>query len=220
MSSELAEVFPNPLSFSLTDNNKKISLTLKNITNEYILYKFLINTRGVLLAKPPTSFIPPSKSISIDVHLINNNLPLEEYLKTKLLIMFIQSDEEIKTVEQAKKKFQILKNEENEKQELIVNIDIIGEANEINKEEDEKIVYMNYAQLKTELDEKNLEIKKNIEIYKKKYETLVNLENKSNKGKRKNNGNMNNFILIFILLLGLIFGANCACGYNKLFHKK
>ena len=184
MSSELAEVFPNPLSFCLTDNNKKISLTLRNLTNEYILYKFMINTRGVLLAKPPTSFIPPSQSISIDVHLINSDLPLEDYLKTKLLIMFIQSDEEIQSIDQAKKKFQILKNEENEKQEILVNLDIINEQNENHKEEDEKITYMNYAQLKTELTEKNNEIKKNIENFKKKYQNLINEDNKG-KGKRK-----------------------------------
>ena len=220
MSNELAEVFPNPLSFCLTDNNKKISLTLRNLTNEYILYKFMINTRGVLLAKPPTSFIPPSQSISIDVHLINSDLPLEDYLKTKLLIMFIQSDEEIQSIDQAKKKFQLLKNEENEKQEILVNLDIINEQNENHKEEDEKITYMNYAQLKTELTEKNNEIKKNIENFKKKYQNLINEDNKG-KGKRKKSRNMNNnFLIILIILAGLILGANVAYRFNKLFNKK
>ena len=78
----LVEVSPNPLSIIISrDNNeKKISqIILKNITNQYILYKFLINTKGVLLARPPTSFIKPSQSVSIEVHVLNNDLPLEDY---------------------------------------------------------------------------------------------------------------------------------------------
>lgn len=253
MEIKLAEVSPNPLSFCLSDKINKKTLTLKNITDKYILYKFLINTRGILLAKPPTSFIPPSQIISIDVYLLNNSLPLEEYMKTKLLIMFIESDEEIKSMEEAKKKFQILKNENNDKQEILVNLIINSEEkllknenddiqefitnliinskekvenkeeNEVNK--NEKITYINYEQLRNELDEKNKEITKNIEIYRKKLENLVSQENKlnnsmSDKGKRKKYYNIDNLLFIFIILIGLIIGANCSCGYNKLFKKK
>ena len=221
MSNIFAEVSPNPLTIEISRNkteNKKTTLIMKNITNKHIIYKFLINTRGVLLAKPPTSFIRPNQSISIDINILNNNLPIEDYNKTKLLLMFIKCNEEIKTIEQAKKKFQELKNENNEeieKQETIVNLNIIDKV-------DEKITYINYAQLKAELNTKNNEIQKDLEIQKKKLENLViqdkKYNNKGSQGKIKNY-NIDNLIFSFIILIGLIIGANFAYGYNKLFKK-
>ena len=56
MSNIFAEVSPNPLTIEICRNEKEKktnTLIMKNITNDYIVYKFLINTRGVLLAKPP-----------------------------------------------------------------------------------------------------------------------------------------------------------------------
>ena len=245
MSNKFAEVSPNPLSIIISqDNNdkKKLNLTIKNITNKYIIYKFLINTKGVLFAKPPTSFIKPFQSISIDVNILNNNLPLEEYIKTKLLIMVYQIDEEIKTIEQARKKYQEIKNTNEEKQEILVNLKISqnnakknnendknenenDENDKDDKNEGEKITYINYEQLKTELNNKNNEIKKNLEIQRQKLEKLVKQENKNNnyinnQGKRKKYYNLDNLILVFIILIGLIIGANFACGYNKIFKKK
>ena len=221
MSNIFAEISPNPLTIEISRNNienKKTTLIMKNITNKNIIYKFLINTRGVLLAKPPTSFIRPNQSISIDINILNNNLPIEDYNKTKLLLMFIKCNEEIKTIEQAKKKFQELKNENNEeieKQETIVNLNIIDKV-------DEKITYINYAQLKAELNTKNNEIQKDLEIQKKKLENLViqdkKYNNKGSQGKIKNY-NIDNLIFAFIILIGLIIGANFAYGYNKLFKK-
>ena len=221
MSNIFAEVSPNPLTIEICRNEKEKktnTLIMKNITNDYIVYKFLINTRGVLLAKPPTSFIKPNQSISIDINILNHDLPIEDYNKTKLLLMFIKCNEEIKTIEQAKKKFQELKNENNEeieKQETLVNLNVIDKV-------DEKITYINYAQLKAELNEKNNEIQKNLEIQKKKLESLVIQDKKYNKKGSKaliKNYNIDNLIFAFIILMGLIIGANFAYGYNKLFKK-
>ena len=155
MSDNFAEVSPNPLTIIIPkeNNDKKVTnLILKNITSNYLVYKFLINTKGVLHAKPPTSFIKPSQSLSIEVNILNNNLPLEDYKRTKLLIMFFKVDEEIKTIEQAKKKYQELKNQETEKQEILVNLKIFcendegghEEENENKEDEDEKVTYINY----------------------------------------------------------------------------
>ena len=240
----LAEAFPDELSLEISNNkiqNKIPSLTLKNTTDKYLVYKFLINTRGVLLAKPPTSFIKPFQSVSIVINIINSNLPVEEYIKTKLLIMFFKTEEEIKTVEQAKQKYKLLKNEINreiEKQELLINLNVINNEENNNKEEEkveekitnfnnneeeveERIIHINYEQLKLELDSKNKDIKKNLEIQRKKLENLIGEENKTNvtKGKRKKYYNLDNLIMVFIILIGLIIGANFACGYNKLFKK-
>ena len=88
--------------------------------------------------------------------------------------MFFKVDEEIKTIEQAKKKYQELKKQETEKQEILVNIKIFcendeggpEEENENKEDEDEKVTYINYAHLKTELNDKNILFKMNLKIYK------------------------------------------------------
>ena len=139
--------------------------------------------------------------------------------------MFVQSDEEIINIEQAKQNFKKIKNKNNEeieKQEVLVNLNIISEENDAKGEE--KITYINYAQLKTELNLKNNEAIKNLEIQRKRLETLVSEDNKynnniKNQGKRRKYYNMDNLILVFIIFIGLIIGANFACFYNKVFKK-
>ena len=240
MSNTLAEVSPTPLNILISNNddNKSISyLTLTNITNDYLIYKSLINNRGVLNIKNPTSFIPPSQSVKLEVQLIDNYLSKEEYNRTRLLIMFIQSNEKITSIQEAKKLYQILKNENIEKQEALINLNFINEDENENEENNnntynntleensnEKITYVNYAQLKKELESKNNEITNNLETHRKRLENLVAQNNKISNvdrtGKKKKYYNLDNLIMIFIILIGLIVGSNFACGYNYLFHKK
>ena len=232
MSNLFVEVSPNPLNINISqyNNDKTSTLILKNITNKYIIFKFLINTRGVLIAKPPTSFMKPFETVIISVNVVNYNLPMEEYNRTKLLIMFIESNEEIKTIDQAKKLYNILKNEEIEKQEALIKLNIIkesenkegeGKNNDNENKNDEKITYINYSQLEKELIEKNNEIKQNLEIQRQKLENLVSQDKKNMnlEGKRKKYYNLDNITLVLILLVGLIMGANFACAYNRIFKK-
>ena len=239
MSNTLAEVSPTPLNILISNNddNKSISyLTLTNITNDYLIYKSLINNRGVLNIKNPTSFIPPSQSVKLEVQLIDNYLSKEEYNRTRLLIMFIQSNEKITSIQEAKKLYQILKNENIEKQEALINLNFINEDENENEENNnnaynntleensnEKITYVNYAQLKKELESKNNEITNNLETHRKRLENLVAQNNKISNvdrtGKKKKYYNLDNLIMIFTILVGLIIGSNFACGYNYLFHK-
>lgn len=239
MSNTLAEVSPTPLNILISNNddNKSISyLTLTNITNDYLIYKSLINNRGVLNIKNPTSFIPPSQSVKLEVQLIDNYLSKEEYNRTRLLIMFIQTNEKITSIQEAKKLYQILKNENIEKQEALINLNFINEDENENEENNnntynntleensnEKITYVNYAQLKKELESKNNEITNNLETHRKRLENLVAQNNKISNvdrtGKKKKYYNLDNLIMIFTILVGLIIGSNFACGYNYLFHK-
>ena len=240
MSNTLAEVSPNPINIIISNNddNKSISyLTLTNITNDYLIYKSLINNRGVLHIKNPTSFIPPSQSVKLEVQIIDNCLSKEEYNRTKLLVMFIQSNEKISSIEEAKKLYQILKNEDIEKQETLINLNFINEDEENNNNEEihnndyntfennsnEKITYVNYAQLKNELESKNKEINNDLETQRKRLENLVAQNNKysnvDKSGKKKKYYNLDNLIMVFAILIGLIIGSNFACGYNYLFHK-
>jgi hypothetical protein len=210
---------------------------LTNITNDYLIYKSLINNRGVLHIKNPTSFIPPSQSVKLEVQIIDNCLSKEEYNRTRLLIMFIQSNEKISSIQEAKKLYQIFKNENIEKQETLINLNFINEDENENEENNnnadnnnnfennsnEKITYVNYSQLKNELESKNKEITNNLETQRKRLENLVaqnnKLSNVDRTGKKKKYYNLDNLILIFTILVGLIIGSNFACGYNYLFHK-
>ena len=236
MSNTLAEVSPTPLNILISNNddNKSISyLTLTNITNDYLIYKSLINNRGVLNIKNPTSFIPPSQSVKLEVQIIDNYLSKEEYNRTKLLIMFFQSNEKVTSIQEAKKLYQILKNENIEKQEALINLNFINEDenkennnnayNTFENNSNEKITYVNYAQLKNELESKNKEITNILETQRKKLENLMAQNNKfsnvDGSGKKKKYYNLDNLIMIFIILIGLIIGSNFACGYNYLFHK-
>ena len=87
----------------------------------------------------------------------------------------------------------------------------------------EKITYVNYAQLKKELESKNNEITNNLETHRKRLENLVAQNNKISNvdrtGKKKKYYNLDNLIMILTILVGLIIGSNFACGYNYLFHK-
>ena len=147
MKKNFAKIEPNPLSIKISrDNENKIPkvITIQNLTNKFLIFKLLINNKGILLAKPSSSYILPSQNISVEINVYQNNLSLDEYKKTKILITFIPCDEEIKSVEQAKNLFLILKKNGVEKQETfldlnfiteeIINTDIVQEDN-LNKNE-------------------------------------------------------------------------------------
>ena len=76
MQNKFAKIEPNPLSIIISkdneNNNNNYNITIHNLTNKYIIFKFLINTKGILLAKPSTSYISPSQNISVEI-IVNNN---------------------------------------------------------------------------------------------------------------------------------------------------
>ena len=234
MLKKFAKIEPNNLTIRLpkeNENNIPYNLTIENLTNKYLLIKFLINTKKILLVNPPTSFILPSQKSSFELTIKTNNLSLDEYKKTKLLIIIIPSEEEIKTNEQAKNMYQNLKKQEIDKQEILFNLNWtmeeiintdINNNNNINNNKEEKIIFENYANKKNQLNTKYEEILKNIEINKKKLEKMMEQKSQENiKDKSNNNNkyNCDNLIMISLILLGLLFGANFAIGYNKLFNK-
>lgn len=238
MLKKFAKIEPNDLSIRIpkeNDHNIPYNLTIENLTNKYLIIKFLINTKKILLVNPPTSFILPSKNTTFELILKTNDLPLEEYKKTKLLIIIIPSEEEIKTNEQAKNMYQNLKKQEIDKQEILYNLNwtmeetINTDINNNNNNNDnikennikeEKIIFENYANKKVQLNSKYEEILKNIEENKKKLEKMMEQTSQENiKDKIKNQYNFDNLIMICLILLGLVFGANFAIGYNKLFNK-
>jgi hypothetical protein len=240
MFNNFAKVEPNPLSLIISkDSQNKIpyNITIQNLTDKYLIFGLLINTKGILLAKPAISYILPNQNISVEINIIKNNLSLDEYKKTKIVVIIIQYNEEIKSVEQAKNLFQILKRKEIDKQEIFIdlnftqeeiidtdivnnNTNITNDGNDNNNEE--KILFSNYTNIRSQLMAKKEEILKNLQINRKKLENLMEQKGviiEKTKKKIKKKYNFDNLIMISIILFGLIMGSNFAILYNKLFHK-
>ena len=241
MKKNFVKIEPNPLSLIISkDNNNRnnYNISIQNLTEKNLIFGLFINLKGIILAKPSTSYILPNQRTSVDINLIKNNLSLDEYKKTKILITFIPYDEEIKSVEQAKNLFLVLKKNGVEKQETfldlnfimeeIINTDIVQEDN-LNKNEnnfnnkEEKLILLNDENTKNELISKNKEIVKNIETTRKKLENLMEQNykiNEKSKTKIHKKYNCDNLIMITLILFGLIIGSNFATVYNKFFKKK
>ena len=240
MQKNFAKVEPNPLSLIISkDSQNKIpyNITIQNLTDKYLIFGLLINTKGILLAKPAISYILPNQNISVEINIVKNNLSLDEYKKTKIVVIIIPYNEEIKSVEQAKNLFQILKRKEIDKQEIFIdlnfaqeeiidtdiinnNTNITNDGNDNNNEE--KILFTNYTNIRSQLMAKKEEILKNLQVNRKKLENLMEQKStiiEKTKQKIKKKYNFDNLIMVSIILLGLIFGANFAILYNKLFHK-
>jgi len=237
MFNNFAKVEPNPLSLVISkysQNKIPYNITIQNLTEKYLIFGLLINTKGILLAKPAISYILPNQNISVEINIIKNNLSLDEYKKSKIVVIIIPYNEEIKSVEQAKNLFQILKKNEIDKQEIFIDLNFTHEEiidtdinntnnsnDEINKKE-EKILFVNYTNIRSQLMAKKEEILKNLQINRKKLENLMEQKGviiEKTKKKIKKKYNFDNLIMISIILFGLIMGSNFAILYNKLFHK-
>jgi hypothetical protein len=238
MFNSFAKVDPNPLSLIISkDPQNKIpyNITIQNLTEKYLIFGLLINTKGILLAKPAISYILPNQNISVEINIIKNNLSLDEYKKSKIVVIIIPYNEEIKSVEQAKNLFQILKKKDIDKQEIFIDLNFSHEeiidtdinnntniTNDENNNKEEKILFVNHTNIRSQLMAKKEEILKNLQVNRKKLENLMEqkgiiIEKTKNKIKKKYN--FDNLIMISIILFGLIMGSNFAILYNKLFHK-
>ena len=235
MKKNFVKIEPNPLSLIISKDNvnkNNYNISIQNLTEKYLIFGLFINLKGILSAKPSTSYILPKQNTSVDINIINNNLSLDEYKKMKIIVIIIPYNEGINSIEQAKNLFQNLKMKKIEKQEILINLNFSFEEtidtdisinntyNNDNKEE--KLNSVNYTNMRSQLMSKKEQILKNLEINKKKLENLMEQNSKiSGKIKQKiKKYNFDNLIIITIILLGLILGGNFAIGYNKLFNKK
>ena len=234
----VAKIEPNPLSLVISKdalNKIPYNIDIKNLTNKYLIFGLLINTKGILLAKPSISYILPNQVISVEINIIKNNLSLNEYKKTKMIVIAIPYNEEIKSNDQAKYLFQNLKKKDTEKQEILIDLnfteeeiidtDISPNNNNINDDinnTEEKEKFVKYSNIRSQLINKNQAILKNLEINKKKLENMMEQNstmNEKSKYKTKKKYNFDNLIMVSLILFGLIMGSNFAIGYNKLFNK-
>ena len=229
---KLVEIFPNPLNLTPTKNNQYIEskLNIKNLTNNYVIFKIFNNNTNIYSVKPSKSFIPPKERKDIYIKRFTKEEITTKKCKDQFLFIFYSIDKIISNNDEVKDAFNSKIYNESSEQKIIISVTINNE-NEIDSEniyDDDKNEIKIYKEMIENMRKEYDDANQNIIKLEKLYEVIKNqnklLEEKrkavsSNKKKNLNNLNKsyNNIILISIILLGLIFGANLACKYNKLF---
>ena len=245
---KLVEIIPNQLKLSPSKNSSYVEskIKLKNLTNNYIIYKIFSNNQKIYTVKPSKSFILPKETKDVNIKRFGK----EEYSikggKEEFLLIFYTINKILNNNDEVKEAFDSKLYNSESKQENI--IPVIFNDNENNNAIEQETIYT-----ENNLNEIDDEIQKEIKIYtnlienlkneyKKINDKIINLEKffemmktqkqlkiekdnalriSRNNNKNKFNKIQNNFILISVILLGLIFGANIACKYNDFYlHKK
>ena len=229
---KLVEIFPNPLNLTPTKNTQYIEskLNIKNLTNNYVIFKIFNNNTNIYSVKPSKSFIPPKERKDIYIKRFTKEEITTKKCKDQFLFIFYSIDKIISNNDEVKDAFNSKIYNESSEQKIIISVTINNE-NEVDSEniyDDDQNEIKIYKEMIENMRKEYDEANQNIIKLEKLYEVIKNqnklLEEKrkavsSNKKKNLNNLNKsyNNIILISIILLGLIFGANLACKYNKLF---
>ena len=229
---KLVEIFPNPLNLTPTKNTQYIEskLNIKNLTNNYVIFKIFNNNTNIYSVKPSKSFIPPKERKDIYIKRFTKEEITTKKCKDQFLFIFYSIDKIISNNDEVKDAFNSKIYNESSEQKIIISVTINNE-NEVDSEniyDDDQNEIKIYKEMIENMRKEYDDANQNIIKLEKLYEVIKNqnklLEEKrkavsSNKKKNLNNLNKsyNNIILISIILLGLIFGANLASKYNKLF---
>ena len=234
---KLVEIFPNQLNLTPTKNTPYIEskLNIKNLTNNYVIFKIYNNNIKIYSCKPSRSFIPPKETKDIYI----KRFTKEEKGNNQFMFIFYSIDKIINNNDEVKDAFNSKIYNEKSEQKIIlpvfINNDNKNESENIYNENDLKEVvdndleeikiYNNLIEnLRTDYEKTNqniIKLEKLLEVIKTQRQLKDEKERAITLNKNKNINSFNksykNIILIAIILLGLIFGANLACKYNKLF---
>ena len=195
-----------------------------------MIFKIFNNNTNIYSVKPSKSFIPPKERKDIYIKRFTKEEITTKKCKDQFLFIFYSIDKIISNNDEVKDAFNSKIYNESSEQKIIISVTINNE-NEVDSEniyDDDKNEIKIYKEMIENMRKEYDEANQNIIKLEKLYEVIKNqnklLEEKrkavsSNKKKNLNNLNKsyNNIILISIILLGLIFGANLASKYNKLF---
>ena len=235
-------VYPSPLVITKQKNSNffESKLNLSNLTNEYVIFKLYINQRALYSAKPSTSFIKPKETAHVLIKRFAKDDNQSSSGKDRFILLFYTINKIINNNEEAKEAFKSKLYNETSKQESMLYVVLKEQENEefdISPRIDESNLdeigtdYTKGIQIYQDLNEKmrqesnliNQRIKelekaivmiKNQQILKDDKEKAI----QDRKAKTKNNINSNkNIMLISLILLGLIIGANLANLFNKIF---
>ena len=237
----IVEIYPDPLILIQSSklNYLESKLNFRNLTNEYIIFKVFNNQRSLYSAKPSSSFIPPMETTSITIKRFKKeeNISEIEQGKDKFLLIFYIINKVINNNEEAKEAYKSKLYKEDSKQEAIISI-IIKEGEDtpepdIDPEDDKRgsnSMEDNYIKAIEKLRIESNKINNNIKEMENMLEMVKvqkQLKNEKDKAltdtKKFNKSNIEGFaniVLLSIILMGLLLGANLANGYNSMFKGK
>ena len=243
--SKIVLVYPSPLVITKQRNSNyyESKLNLSNLSNDYVLFKIYNNQHALYSAKPSTSYIAPKDKAHVLIKRFSKEENKSKAGKDKFLFCFYTINKIINSDEEAKEAFKSKLYNESSKQETMLYIVLKDEENEeinITPEYDENDLeqigndYIKGIQIYQDKNEKlrqesniiNQKIKdleKTIGMIKNQ-KTLKDDKDRAiidRKAKNNINGNSNKkLLMISLILLGLIIGANLACLYNRIFNKE
>ena len=239
----IVEIYPDPLILVQSTNSDYLEskLNFHNLTSEYVIFKLFNNKKSLYTTKPSTSFIPPKDTVSILIKRFKRekNISQIEIGKEKFLAIFHIINKVITSNEEAKEAFKSKIYKEDSEQKNMISLIIKEEEFQTKKKyniddlndigDDYKKGIEIYNDLNEDLQKEINKINENIREGENTLEKIKNgkkfLKEKENALKGYNNkqskkgDNFNNILMICIILLGLMFGANLANVFNYLFHK-
>jgi hypothetical protein len=236
--SKLVIVYPDPLKLTHTNNSNyyESKLNLTNLTNEYVIFKLFNNQRSLYSAKPSTSFIPPKESVKVSIKRFKKDEE-SKIVKDKFLLIFYTINRVINNNEEVKEVFMEKTYNENSKQETMISIILKDQEEEVEESTytyDESVLegigddYIKgikaYSELNDNLNKQINAINEKIRDSEneltmiKKQKEMQELKDKAMKDKKienkSNDSGLSKILLICIILLGLVIGANFANWFN------
>ena len=120
-----AEIFPNPLNIykGAAGEYCETSMTLKNLTNNYLIFKIWVNIKDIYLVNPSSSFIKPNESKKIIINRKKNE-ENNSIIKEKFLIKIYVSETILNSDEEVKEMLKNKKYDEKKEQKIRININL------------------------------------------------------------------------------------------------
>ena len=242
--SSIVSVFPDPLVITQSNNSNVLEskLNLTNLTNDFVVFKIYNNQHSLYSAKPSSSFIPPKETTNVSIKRFKKEENISQVGKDKFLLRFFTINKVVNNNDEAKEAIKKKLYNEDSKQETVISIILKNQDEELestftyNESALEEIGddYSKGIKTYNDLNEKlrnesnNInnkikELENALEMIKTQKELKIGKDIALKENKKINKSYENNLpkiILIGIVLLGLLIGANLSIVYNIMLSNK
>ena len=242
--SSIVSVFPDPLVITQSNNSNVLEskLNLTNLTNDFVVFKIYNNQHSLYSAKPSSSFIPPKETANVSIKRFKKEENISQVGKDKFLLRFFTINKVVNDNDEAKEAIKKKLYNEDSKQETVISIILKNQDEELestftyNESALEEIGddYSKGIKTYNDLNEKlrnesnNInnkikELENALEMIKTQKELKIGKDIALKENKKINKSYENNLpkiILIGIVLLGLLIGANLSIVYNIMLSNK
>ena len=242
--SSIVSVFPDPLVITQSNDSNVLEskLNLTNLTNDFVVFKIYNNQHSLYSAKPSASFIPPKETTNVSIKRFKKEENISQVGKDKFLLRFFTINKVVNDNDEAKEAIKKKLYNEDSKQETVISIILKNQDEELestftyNESALEEIGddYSKGIKTYNDLNEKlrnesnNInnkikELENALEMIKTQKELKIGKDIALKENKKINKSYENNLpkiILIGIVLLGLLIGANLSIVYNIMLSNK